>query len=120
MVNKKNEYIYILGLLQTRLVIQWNEVEKKKMENKFFQKINLLARCETLTGAHAGKALHILDVLECGLHLFLKKFVLLLLGEQVVCTITTHAGVHFVIGGWMDVCDWCGWIDVWENNKNVH
>jgi len=40
---------------------------------------------KTLTGAHAGKVLHILDILECGLHLFLQKFVLLLLGNHVVC-----------------------------------
>ena len=40
---------------------------------------------KTLTGAHAGKVLHILDILESGLHLFLQKFVLLLLGNHVVC-----------------------------------
>lgn len=59
-------------------------MEKKINETKLEINFNLLARCETLTGAHAGKVLHILDVLECGLHLFLQKFVLLLLGEQVV------------------------------------
>jgi hypothetical protein len=64
---------------------------------------NLLARCETLTGAHAGKVLHILDVLECGLHLFLQKFVLLLLGEHVVCSAENpcaHTIVHFIMGIW--------------------
>ena len=59
-----------------------------------------MARCETLTGAHAGKVLHILDVLECGLHFFLQKFVLLLLGEHVVCSAENpcaHTIVHFIM-----------------------
>ena len=87
-----------------------SKVGKKKKTNKQYfclkkkrRDYNLLARCETLTGAHAGKVLHILDVLECGLHLFLQKFVLLLLGEHVVCSAENpcaHTIVHFIMGIW--------------------
>ena len=109
-------------MLHRRLVIDPNGIKEKSSEEGktkqylfLFKKkkrdYNLLARCETLTGAHAGKVLHILDVLECGLHLFLQKFVLLLLGEHVVCSAENpcaHTIVHL----------WCEEVD--GHNKNIH